>query len=244
MLADCFQNVHHGLVTPNGLKEAAESFLKLFMEAFGVEYCIAKFHWLLHYWKELQLHETLFACFVHERKHKQIRRYACPTVNTRSYETSILQEVTCQQVVELNELKCFSVGLIPPKSKCGVARTKSLLDILFFGEDVSYDVFVSMHARVSVREICSKGDVVIANDRESGRVTAGMVMLNVEINSVPMALLKALRLRVFSNGAADWDELEEVSPYPTDDLSCSCKWMRISDSIIRTLIPPASHHRF
>ena len=211
---------------------------------FGIDAMISKFHWLLHCWIELAIHSVLFACFTHERKHKQIRRFAGPMTNTRSYEKHLLMEITCQQHAELEELGCFSIGPLPPKVRCGAKRRKSLLDILFPGEEVDYDVYVGMTTRVSRLERCSKGDVVIVDNKIARKLEGGIVIMNMEINDVPITLLKALRLRQFSNGAADWDELEEASPWASEDIICSTKWKQVSATVVRTLVPPSLHDRF
>ena len=60
---------------------------------------IPKFHWLLHFPAWLKRFRTLISCFVRERKHKMVKRYANDMRNTRtnfdehSYEKSIMAEV-------------------------------------------------------------------------------------------------------------------------------------------------------
>ena len=138
----------------------------------------------------------------------------------------------------------FQYWASPPKARCGAKRRKSLLDILFPGEEVDYDVYVGMTTRVSMLERCSKGDVVIVDNKIARKLEGGIVIMNMEINDVPITLLKALRLRQFSNGAADWDELEEASPWASEDIICSTKWKQVSATVVRTLVPPSLHDRF
>ena len=70
-----------GIVSDDVLREAVESFLNALVAAFG-EILTPKCHWLLHNIGELKRHGTLYSCFVHGRKHKQLRRYATPVQNT------------------------------------------------------------------------------------------------------------------------------------------------------------------
>ena len=97
-VAECFSAVGRGDCSPDLLHSAIEYFLARFVDVWGTDPFIPKIHWLLHYARELRRHGTLFACFVHERKHKCIRRYAVPTLNTRTYERTVLEEVTCQHM--------------------------------------------------------------------------------------------------------------------------------------------------
>ena len=93
-----------GTIPEDTLKMAIETFLALFVQAFGAEPLTPKLHWLLHYDEELAQHGTLFSCFVHERKHKMIKRYANPALNTRasrcmgSFEDSVMTEVTSHRL--------------------------------------------------------------------------------------------------------------------------------------------------
>ena len=75
-LVDCFSAIARGGVSPERLRDAVHAFLARFVAAFGESALTPKFHWLLHYARELWQHSTLLACWVHERKHKTIRRYA------------------------------------------------------------------------------------------------------------------------------------------------------------------------
>ena len=73
-----------GTIPEDTLKMAIETFLALFVQAFGAAELTPKLHWLLHYDEELAHHGTLFSCFVHERKHNMIKRYANPVMSTRA----------------------------------------------------------------------------------------------------------------------------------------------------------------
>ena len=162
-LAEMFTTIHMGIVTPDQLNDAVERFLQLFSDAFGADPFTAKFHWLLHYPKELAKHLILYACFVHERKHKQIRRFAVPVKNTTIYEITILEEVSCQHHHDLQDPQCFSytAGLQEPKQRCGLRRTERLLDALNLSAADVDAVYVGMHSRANAYEVCSKGDVVL-----------------------------------------------------------------------------------
>ena len=98
-LIDCFYNANRGTVSPNELARRVHAFLQMFVDVYGVDYITPKFHWLLHFPASLKRFRTLISCFVHERKHKMVKRYANDMRNTRtnfdehSYEKSIMAEV-------------------------------------------------------------------------------------------------------------------------------------------------------
>ena len=93
-LIDCFVAVSRGgSVDPSLLKDRVHAFLQAFCSVYGYEFMTPKFHWLLHFPKHLEEFKMLIACFVHERKHKMVKRYANDVLNTTVFEFSVLSEV-------------------------------------------------------------------------------------------------------------------------------------------------------
>ena len=92
-LIDCFQALPRGSVEPTDLLDNAEAFLAAFVRAFGLDHMTPKYHWLLHFWKTYESFGMLIACFVHERKHKMLKRYCNDIQNTTIFEHSVLSEV-------------------------------------------------------------------------------------------------------------------------------------------------------
>ena len=90
---DCFVCVTRGNVTPRHLARCVQSFLSLYCLAFGADHTTPKFHWLLHFPSYLEKFGTLVACYVHERKHKMLKRYCTDIRNTTVFEHSVLAEV-------------------------------------------------------------------------------------------------------------------------------------------------------
>ena len=60
-----------------------------------------KFHWLVHLPQYLQRWGVLLSCFVHERRHRILKRYADNTQNTRTYERTLLSEATSHHLASL-----------------------------------------------------------------------------------------------------------------------------------------------
>ena len=89
---DLMYAVSRGKILPQQLQDAVELFLDAYSTAFGVDHMTPKFHWLLHFPKSLRDSGTLVACFVHERKHRMLKRYCNDIRNTTAFEHSVLAE--------------------------------------------------------------------------------------------------------------------------------------------------------
>ena len=92
-LTEMFASTHHGTITPDELLGAVEDFLAVYALAFGVEWMTPKFHWLLHFGDHLEQNGMLIACFVHERKHKMVKRYCEGIMNDVVFERSVIHDV-------------------------------------------------------------------------------------------------------------------------------------------------------
>ena len=94
-LIDCFSCVQRGrgLITPKILLQRVHAFLNAFVTGFSANIMTPKFHWLLHFPSYLRRFGWLLACFVHERKHKMLKRYCNDIRNTAVFEHSVLREV-------------------------------------------------------------------------------------------------------------------------------------------------------
>ena len=114
---DLFQAVPLGLITHGHLGSAVEAFLQACLRANWREQMHPKFHWLVHFPKQLRTFGCLPSCFVHERKHKVAKRYANSIHNTRVFETSLLGEIVSHDLSVLAKPHVFDfqVGLVEPK---------------------------------------------------------------------------------------------------------------------------------
>ena len=79
-----------GMISPDDLDYAIDGFLALCKAAGWSKYMQSKFHWLLHYGQALRRHRLLLNCWVHERRHKLVKRYSPLHVLTR-----VFANITC-----------------------------------------------------------------------------------------------------------------------------------------------------
>ena len=97
---------------PIRLHDAIKQHLDKFLEAYGTDHWIPKHHMSIHLPTMLHTFGRLITCFVHERKHKEIKRY----VPHKMSEREILLEVTALQLRGLNETKFTdNAMLVKPK---------------------------------------------------------------------------------------------------------------------------------
>ena len=111
--------LHHSptrFPAPGELLKCVEDALQLCVDANWANQMIPKFHWSLHYEDQMQRFRASPSCWVMERKHKNIRRYGSGVANTRTYEATVLQEVTCDHVAHLTkDQKCIlTAHLVQP----------------------------------------------------------------------------------------------------------------------------------
>ena len=178
----------HVSATPARLKEKVLRFLNKYRDTYGTVDFTWKFHSLLHFPEFLERHGILFPCFVHERKHKLIKRYARDISNTSgNFERSVLAEVTDHQlsVMANSEFSCkaklLSISKRPSQELVASIR-------VYFELRADTPVVIGTHARFSEWGIAHRGDVVISRngqDKSVGRIywiaeVAGEIAFGIE----------------------------------------------------------------
>ena len=105
-------------------------------------------------------HGILIACFVHERKHRMLKRYARAIRNTsRDWEQSMLAEVTDHHLAALDhEDFSFDARLVGESLKRPAADLVALLRVAFGG---NADIKIANDARFSEWGVARRGDVVM-----------------------------------------------------------------------------------
>lgn len=105
-------------MTPRGtvdhitLKNAIMHHLAMHKQAYGDDHWVPKMHWATHLPDQLRLWGLLIACFTHERKHKEVKRYMEGRQNTHyEYERNILQDVLYIQSRVLTEEHPYPTGV-------------------------------------------------------------------------------------------------------------------------------------
>lgn len=151
----------------NDLKVAIEVHMRARLAAYGPGHFQPKCHYMGHLSSILQKHRLL-CCWVHERKHKELKRFASDSSNanlTAAYETGLLKQVVLTQI---HALKDFSIGetcrLIKPQEMPDhfaplYPHVRQFLN-MFPGMPVS--IQTSSEALLDSYAKCSAKDVVLA----------------------------------------------------------------------------------
>ena len=233
MTALCL-NVVYGIVTPNELRDAVHHFLNVFVVTFGTGCLHQKFHALLHLPYELLAHGTLLACWVQERKHRLVLRYARDVCNTSAYERTILGEVTAHHLHRLmgDETFNFDSGLLAPLHEPKADMRRQLVDIIGCSHNVQ--VTTALVSRYNAFGICARGDFVLVKDGEGA--VAGEVWYHAEINGVPVSLISVWELHVTGEHHREWVDAENPQLYETEAIINVLTGCR-SNGVVTTLMP-------
>jgi hypothetical protein len=236
-LLDAFTSIPRGRVSPNMLASRVERFLGLFNAVWGYVNMQPKFHWLLHYARCLSRFGTLISCFVHERKHRTIKRYAADILNTTNYEKSLLSEATCQHLymLSLPETFNFSVGLVRPTK-----ASKKVQDLLrdHFGTNV-LDVSSSAESRISEYATCHKTDVVLYKSDDE-QLNAGVVLAHLDVEGDALSIISCWdRIVVrLNDSCADFQYARDrLTMVYTDTIIDAVTWTMVRDGVVRVILP-------
>ena len=238
-LLDLFTSSHTGAVTPTQLAEAAEAFLDMCVVAGWKQHMVPKFHWLVHFKSNLRKWGMLLSCFVHERKHRMVKRYSTDIQNTRRCEWSTLSEVTCHHIADLADERKFDFTphLLQPVRKAP-AKMKAFLDANV-GSPYGSEWFTSNAARLSQNECCQRLDVVLVKSMNAAAVYAGQIWFIAEVDDVRMALVSLWEpIAAGSHTSCRRWRFSEANASIVDlaDVVCACAWKRDGD-FVQTLVP-------
>ena len=104
-VTDLLLQVNTGCINPRMLANALARHYAAHIIAYGFALFKPKHHFMLHLPEQLEYSSFLISCFVHERKHKIIKRWAVPmcTGNNVKYDRGLLEECTRAHVEALKE---------------------------------------------------------------------------------------------------------------------------------------------
>ena len=93
-----------GRVAPCSLQNAITLHFMDFTEVYGKDFLPPKAHFAMHLPWSLEKHGFLPSCFVQERRHKELKRYANQTATgVPGVERSVLEEVTLSHTMDLEQ---------------------------------------------------------------------------------------------------------------------------------------------
>ncbi|CAE7198863.1 unnamed protein product [Symbiodinium sp. CCMP2592] len=160
------------------LEQKIETHMELFKRCYGVEKVIPKAHFNLHLGDLLRRHGLLLSCFVHERRHKEIKRYANNLDSMQAgSERHILQLELEEHMKNLLVFSEMKAGLVNPKAAAGQVQ-QAFCD--YFSLPGSPGLLVSMSCHVGNGRLCKREDVVVVHGPNGDEVA--QVWFHVEFN--------------------------------------------------------------
>lgn len=236
---DVLVAIPFGIVSAELLREHVQAFL-VACEAAGWRNAMhPKFHWLVHLPRHLHRFHCLPTCWVHERKHRMVKRYASDVCNTRVYERTVLGEVCAHHLASLAEPSTFDfkVGLIggrPCPAKM-IEMLSSALELTVHGLEFT----TAVNARVSEHIVCHKSDVVLLDPESGAGFDVGIVWLFAAVAGESLALVSVWN-QVSScrnSGTAEYQDLPKPILVTLDSIVCPLVYSRCRPGIVRIIVP-------
>ena len=150
--------IHTGHVTSKMLAEALAIHYAAHVIAYGYTLFVPKHHFMLHIPAQLDKFTMLIMCYVHERKHKVVKRWAVPLCPTKGNNRSLLEECTLAHIKALQDPLLKPCLLEQVKAEPNVVA--ALKDNGFTSADTA---LTGRTARVQGKSI-QKGDVALFSD--------------------------------------------------------------------------------
>ncbi len=229
-----------GVVTAACLRDRIRAFLQACEAAGWRPHFIPKFHWLIHLANALERWGILPTCWVHERKHKVVKRYADDIHNTKTYSTSVISEAISHQLCEVCEASAFdlSPGLVNPSTAKAKARTFVLRSLeLPAGPEAA--VMTSTAVRLTTGALCCKTDAILIRANDDVNFVAGQLWLLFSVEDLAVALVSLWDFESYDRhqGKAIWRMVDRPALLNFDDILCSVIWSETSPGIAVTLVP-------
>ena len=235
-LVDQLQASQHGLSNADRIRAIVRRMLDQCLKAGWKLFLVPKFHWTTHFEQNVSKWGVALTCFVHERKHKFVKRYAKDVTNLASYSRTVLSEVLSQQLHDVVSPNAFdiSAGLNQP-IKVASKRVASFLLAQLDLTDGQHEVCESNCARLAAGGVCTRRDVVLFKDGE--RACAGQVWVLASLNGEACAVISVWRFE--SSGACQslWAMSDGHELVPLQDILCAVCWSETAENVARILVP-------
>ena len=221
-------------VTPVQLKTSGKLYMDAFVELYGADACIFKFHMMLHFKDQLKLigqkmqgDAFLPDCTVLERKHRKLRYYANLMNQLKYFNQTVIRELTVEHLHSLSTCEKYAgvaslYGAMKPK--------KGMLKALksTFGNDL---VFMSARkARVNAHEKVAIGDVVLFD--HAGQQKVGFIKFHVSVQPAEsdiaeaITFLHVLNWRSTQKGSSEYTDSDLHLFVPSASILKACIWAK------------------
>jgi hypothetical protein len=212
-------------VSPIELQTAIASHLEGYINVYGRASVIPKHHFMTHIASIYECHKLLLSCWVHERKHKEIKKYERQLNNTSGkWELSIIENIVQEQIMDLcDHDRMPRRGVVftrPTPAPVGQAlAVRSLMRL-----DSDEPVLLSVEAMFGPSDFCSKGDVIVA--KIEGQEHIAQVWFHTLVKDVHVTCIAIWPAAGNNRFTMQQDEVEFI---PTSSILQPCIYTVIGD---------------
>ena len=145
---ELLQGIKANATQPEDLAKAIKKHLDLFIMAYGKSAIRPKHHYVLHLAPMLSDFGLLLATYVHERKHRVIRRYTMPRKILKSWNRSVIEEVTCHSIWEMSHRFYNAFDTSTPQK--ATLQTLQMMFPAVRAQDFSLHRGIAVHGGIAV----------------------------------------------------------------------------------------------
>ena len=227
-----------GLATPDEVETATVAFLRLHLEAYNEEVWTFKHHMSIHVATMFRRAGRLLSCWVHERKHRLVKRFVKDHLNTAGYERSLMLQLTAQHISDFGTWT-HNTGLQHVQTATG-----EVLDALRATSPAIRNAEVSMCLASPTGAKYLRGDMVLLNEAWGG--SAAEVWFHVQTDDRPypctLAVLHPLAKRDADGRSGVYRKTtDEPQLVPSSAIVCAAITRQSANTI--TCIWTAEYHR-
>lgn len=185
---DLLRRVVRGTVSSADLHAAILNHLTVYKRVHGVDEWYPKLHYALHLATMLEQHGCLVSCFVHERKHKELKRTANNLQNTSgAFEKPVLDNSLYSQIQWHTEHSALYNGpsLHNPRP-CSPSLAQLVHDAL---NDINCELWTSRDVTYAPGQKASASDMILYDSGDGGP-KVGQVMFHVSVDGTVCTCVK------------------------------------------------------
>lgn len=239
-LIDLIQVIPLQMVSADMLEDACGDFLKACLDCNLLNNMTTKFHWLLHFpfhvrkFEAKGLGRMLPSCFVQERKHKVAKRYGENISNTSKFETSILQEILCHDLAQLQGSTVFQCKARLEKESPVPRRLAEFLKQHFGRDPVESStcncVFLDPAGK------CQRKDVVVLKTTE---LQVAHIWFHASFDDKVVSLVSMWEVLEFNKhqGHATCKKVDHAVLMDTSRILAPVTWCKLTEDTYRILVP-------
>jgi hypothetical protein len=224
-----------GLGTPERLDVAIYTHSNLHQRAYGTTLWKWKNNAALHLGDMFRRHGILIPCFLHERKHKVVKRHAAPRLTMTHFSAGVLEEVTMHQLHSLQTLRVTQSDLVDPRPapKKMAAVVLDALTLPPLGAVVETSRFVRHNGRT-----IANGDVALMQNADGTGLSVARVWFHCRVGDHTISCISIWPAIELMHSSRRVRVEDEPSLVPSLQLEESCIYSVTNNGIEAVVILP------